>query len=98
MIGQEVLQVAAIIDQFLFGKPLDQLVDDGRHITLVEQLAAQAPRRVVAPRQCIERRESSRARIVWIYLAAAQITPLWRRHPGSWSPSPESTWREFAPR
>src|ERR1700683_9380 len=97
MISHEILQVAAFIEQSFGAEVLDQRVNDSRIVTFIEQFAAQFRGCVVAPRQRIERRDPRRARIEGFDLAAAgDATPLWRRHPGSWLPSPESIWREFA--
>ncbi len=68
----QILQVAAVVDQSLCAQPLDQRPDHGRVVALLEQLAAQFLRSVIAPRQRIERRDPGCARIQGLYVAAAQ--------------------------
>jgi hypothetical protein len=60
VVGHEVLEVAAIVEQFLRAQLFDQLVDHRGVETLVAQLAAQLPRCVIAARQRVERRRPSR--------------------------------------
>jgi hypothetical protein len=63
VVGHEVLEVAAIVEQFLRAEFFDQLVDYRGVETLVAQLAAQLSRCVIAARQGIERRRPSCTRI-----------------------------------
>jgi len=73
----EVLHVAAIIDEFFGQEARDHGVGHWWIVTLLEQFAAQILRCVVAPRQCIQRRHAGGARVERIYPRAGQgITPL----------------------
>ena len=63
VVGHEVLEVAAIVEQFLGAELFNQLLDYRDVVTLVAQLAAQLSRCVIAARQGIERRGPSRTRI-----------------------------------
>jgi len=76
LVGNKILQIAAVVDQFLRAQPLDQRSDHSQIVTLVEQLTAQLVGCMVAPRQRIERRDPGCARIERLYLAAAQTLRL----------------------
>ena len=63
VVGHEVLEETAIVEQFLRAELFDQLLDYRGVVTLVAQLAAQLSRCVIAARQGIERSGASRTRI-----------------------------------
>jgi len=71
VVGDEILEVAPVVEQSLRAQLLDQLVDQSCVEPLVPQLAAQLAGGVVAPRQGIERRNACRPRIERLYRAAA---------------------------
>ncbi len=59
----EVLHVAAIVEELFGMQPLDDLADDCRIVALREQLPAQILGCVIASGQAIQRRYSGRTRI-----------------------------------
>ncbi len=63
MVGHEVLDVAAVIDELLGAQPLDHFPDDGVIVTLIDEFAAQILGRTIAARQGIERRHPGGTRI-----------------------------------
>ena len=71
VIGHEVLEIAAIVEQFLGAQPIYELVDHRGVVSLAEQLAAQLFRGVIAPREGIERRGACRAGVERIYFRPA---------------------------
>ena len=77
VVGDEVLGIAPVIEQF-FGA---QRVEQRRHhrciVTLLEQFTAQILGCMVAPRERVESRRPCRAGVEWLYPGAAQgVTPL----------------------
>ena len=75
--NDEVLHVAAIVEEFFGMQPLDDLADDCRIVALLEQFPAQVLGGVIASGHAIERRYSGGTRIERVYFRARQgFTPL----------------------
>ena len=55
MVGHEVLDVAAVIDELLGAQPLDHFPDDGVIVALIDEFAAQILGRMISASQRIER-------------------------------------------
>ena len=73
----EVLHVAAIVEEFFGTQPIDDVADDRRIVALIEQFPAQILGCMIAPRQPIQRSDSGGTRIQRVYFRTGQgSTPL----------------------